>query len=79
MSARLEKLKRRAARAELGISKDAERGMREFEAEVARLRARQVVEAEQPIVSLQPKRRALALVGLALFAVSILALILGSC
>lgn len=37
MSARLEKLKRRAARAELGISKRAEREEAEFAAQVARL------------------------------------------
>ncbi len=62
-----------------GLSKQALRDQREFEAQVAALKHRQHAEADQPIVSLRPKRRALALVALVLWALAILSLILGSC
>lgn len=61
MSARLEKLKRRATRAELGISKHAAREQEAFEAEIARFH---IAEAEQPVVRRDGRRRALAVAGL---------------
>jgi len=75
MSGKTEKALRRA----MGISKAASRDEREFEAKVKRLRMQKVADADQPIRSLQPKRRAFAFVGLGLFALAILAAVLGSC
>lgn len=70
MSARLEKLKRRAARAEAGLSKQDERGQREFEAAVARVRAASA--ADDEIRSLAPRRRALAWAALTLWVAAVL-------
>ncbi len=66
MSARLEKLKRRAARVEAGLSAAAIDEQREFDAEVSRLRYRLAGEADGEIRSLAPRRRALALAWAAL-------------
>ncbi len=79
MSARAEKLKRRAALAEAGLTKTALREQREFEQAVSRVRLARSRAADGPIVSLAPKRRALAWVGLALFAAAVLAVVLGIC
>ncbi len=66
MSARAEKAKRRAARAELGIDKTAEREMHEFEGEIARVKAGLIADTE--IVSRQPRRRTLAIAALVIVA-----------
>ncbi len=65
MSARNEKAKRQALRKALGVSKRVLREEAEFDAQVARFQFDQQLDTE--IVSLQPKRRALAIVGLFLF------------
>lgn len=75
MSARAEKLKRRAARIEAGLSPKALDGQRDFEAACARLKMRGVLRSQEPIVSLAPKRRAYAWVGLGLFALAILSVL----
>ena len=67
MSARLEKLKRRAARAELGISKRAEREEAEFAAQVARLNHEIAQRHELPIVRRDGHRQRLAWFVLFLF------------
>lgn len=72
MSGRQAKAKRRAE----GLSSEALRGQREFERQVRQLRAAKHAEAELPIVSLDPKRRRLAWVGLGLV---VLVFLLGSC
>lgn len=77
MSGRLHKLKRRAARAEAGLSKEAERGQREFDDAVARLRMRRAVEADRPIIRRDGRRRALAIVGLVILAALLVAVVLG--
>lgn len=76
MSQRLEKLKRRAARAELGISKQAEREQREFEAQVAAVRAAATAALDEPIASRAPRRRMVAIVCVAILAAWLLAFML---
>lgn len=68
MSAKQEKRHRQAMRYLTGISKQAEREQLEFAAECARVRMAKQADAELPIVRLDGKRKALALIVLALFA-----------
>jgi hypothetical protein len=72
MSGRQVKARRRAE----GLSSEALRGQREFEAEVARLRMRKVAEADRPIVR-RDGRRALASLALLILAALLVALALG--
>lgn len=78
MSGRREKALRKLYRAEQGLSKEFERGQREFEADVARLRMRRAVAADQPIVRRDGRRRALAIVGLVILAALLLAIAAGA-
>lgn len=73
MSGRQAKAKRRAE----GLSSEALRGRREFEAEVARLRMRKVAEADLPIVRRDNRRRALASLALLILAALLAAFALG--
>lgn len=68
----------RARRAELGVSKQAERSNREFELLVRRRRAELATRQAAPVVSLAPKRRALAWFGLALVAFFVGLAVLGA-
>ena len=78
MSARLEKLKRRAARAELGISKRAEREEAEFAAQVARLNHEIAQRHELPIVRRDSRRHRLALAWLLIIAVILAVFLFGA-
>lgn len=64
MSGRKAKLARRAALAEAGLDKAAAREQREFERDVARVRLARATAASAPVVSRQPRRRALAVAAL---------------
>ena len=78
MSARKEKLRRRAALAEAGLTKSALREQHEFEAAVARVRLARTVAADAPIVSRQPRRRTLAIVALVLVWLILFAIMVGA-
>lgn len=78
MSAKREKQKRRDARLEAGITKEAERGQREFEAAVARQRLARVVAADQPIVRRDGRRKALAVAALMILAALLFAFALNA-
>jgi len=79
MSARKEKLRRRAALAEAGLTKSALREQHEFEAAVARVNLARSRAADAPIVSRQPRRRALAVAGLIIVGGLLLAVALAGC
>lgn len=79
MSARAEKLRRRAALAEAGLSKAALREQLEFEQAVARVRLARQHQAEQPIVRRDGRRRTLAVVGLCIVGALILSVALVGC
>lgn len=79
MSARREKLKRRAALADAGLSKTALREQREFEQAVARVRLARQHHVEQPIVRRDDRRRTLAVIGLVIVGVLLLAVALAGC
>jgi len=75
VSARLEKLKRRAARAELGISKRAAREEAEFAAQVARVNHER---HELPVVRRDSRRQRLAIAWLLIIAVILAVFLFGA-
>jgi 3'-phosphoadenosine 5'-phosphosulfate sulfotransferase (PAPS reductase)/FAD synthetase len=73
VSARIEKARRRAARTEQGISRAAEREQEAFAALVAARRAERAARASAPVVRRDARRRTLAVVGLVIVALILLA------
>jgi hypothetical protein len=77
MSARRVKAQRRAARAERGISREAEREQEAFAALVAARRAERAAQALAPVVRRDDRRRTLAVVGLVIVGAILLAFAVG--
>lgn len=74
MSQKNAKRARREARENLGITKAAERDQRDFEAQIAAVRARALAELDEPIgLERADRRRRLTLIALAALALGLLA------